>query len=299
MTTTKKNYEYYNAASILETVNAYLENMEEEKSIYGKAHSLYISDVCDELSIFDWWNDWLSKSQLEDMRKFLREALKLGFTGHVCFKVGATGCANGMWAYTETTTDGYSPRNCRTLFKSFTPAYNYWDVSDDNGEFNTDPETYDSIKTIKQLEAKFEQMHSSPAAEDSTEEDSTVNTTPAPVAADALSEIPQENECITLKAAQDYLESLAKKLCLNVEHYNIVREFNTEISDKFVRVDLAVKNASYKDDKLIYNLEANCSIRRMGSLSVDEMFEASDQIGAAAKIAEVFNKRMKYVKVMF
>lgn len=112
-----------------------------------------IADVYDDLSIFDWWNEYLSKSQLKDMRRFLKEAIKLGYTGYVCFKVGATGCANGMWAHKEETTDGYSPDG-ECLYKSFTPAYNYWSVKTASGKWVPDgDDKYDSIKTIKQLES--------------------------------------------------------------------------------------------------------------------------------------------------
>lgn len=116
-----------------------------------------IADVCDELSIFDWWNDYLSKSQLADMRRFLKEAIKLGYTGYVCFKVGATGCANGMWAHKEETTTGYSPDG-ECLYKSFTPAYNYWRVKTASGEWVPGRDKYDEIKTIKQLEVLIKSL---------------------------------------------------------------------------------------------------------------------------------------------
>ena len=137
----KKN----NAKEILTAVEAKIEEL--ENSYYRK---LRIRDICNELSIFDWWNEYLSISQLKDMRKFLREAIKLGYTGYVCFKVGATGCANGMWAHKNETEDGYSPDG-ECLYKSFTPAYNYWQVKTINDEWIPNNK-YDSIKTIKQLE---------------------------------------------------------------------------------------------------------------------------------------------------
>ena len=84
-------------------------------------------EVCDELSIFDWWNDELSMSQLKQMRAFVKTAIKLGFTGYVCFKVGAAGCAHGMWAHKEESTDGYSPKgDC--LFHSFRAGDNDWSI---------------------------------------------------------------------------------------------------------------------------------------------------------------------------
>lgn len=130
---------------------------------------LRTQSVCNELSIFDWWTDYLSKSKLQEMRQFLSEAIKLGYTGYVCFKVGARGCANGMWAHTaDCTPEGYSPNGCPTLFRSFTPAYRYWDVTDkdgnwnwegknENGELGTIKQLEDKLGTIKQLEAFIEE----------------------------------------------------------------------------------------------------------------------------------------------
>lgn len=146
------------AAEVLKRVEEYLDKPQSR---------FLIRSVCDDLSIFDWWPEYLSKSRLQEMRQFLKEAIKLGYTGYVCFKVGATGCANGMWAHTELETDeGCSPSHCPTLFRSFTPAYRYWDVTDKDGNWDfegkyTDKEdrenNYDKIKTIKQLEAFIEE----------------------------------------------------------------------------------------------------------------------------------------------
>lgn len=137
----KKN----NAEEILTVVEAKIKEL--ENWYRGR---LRIYNVCQELSIFDWWNEYLSVSQLKDMRKFLREAIKLGYTGYVCFKVGATGCANGMWAHKNETEDGYSPDG-ECLYKSFSPEYNYWQVKTAEGKWIPN-DKYDSIKTIKQLE---------------------------------------------------------------------------------------------------------------------------------------------------
>lgn len=87
------------------------------------------------------------------MRKLLKEAIKLGYTGYVCFKVGAAGCANGMWAYKEESTTGYAPDG-ECLYKSFTPSYCYWSVKTVSGEWLPEgDDDYDPIKTIKQLES--------------------------------------------------------------------------------------------------------------------------------------------------
>lgn len=143
------DYSYKNAQNVLDEVDRKLDEMHE---LGIKKYCIF--DVCDELSIFDWWNEHLSKTQLLDMQRFLREAIKLGYTGYVCFKVGATGCANGMWAHKKESTNGYSPDG-EVLYKSFVSSYNYWSVKDANGVWyprDTDEE-YNSCKTVKQLEA--------------------------------------------------------------------------------------------------------------------------------------------------
>lgn len=146
-----KDWSYKNASNVLDRVEELLSEIE-----LGNKKRFRIDDVYDELSIFDWWNDYLSKSQLHDMERFLLEAIKLGYTGYVCFKVGASGCANGMWAYTKESTDGCSPNNCRALYKSFTPEYTYWSFCDDENNWypksDENHNGYDSLKTIKQLE---------------------------------------------------------------------------------------------------------------------------------------------------
>ena len=156
-----QNKQYNTAAQVLERV--------EERISWFEFHPysrLRIKDCCNEFSIFDWWPEYLTKSKLQEMRQFLREAIKLGYEGYVCFKVGATGCANGMWAHTELETDGgYSPKNCPVLFRSFTPAYRYWDVTDKDGNWDFEGkyeseedrrQNWDRLKTIKDLEAFIE-----------------------------------------------------------------------------------------------------------------------------------------------
>ena len=140
----KGNKEKYNAEVVLNN----LENMIE------RGCSRNIRDVYDDLSIFDWWPERLTQTHLKQMRTFLREAIKLGYTGYVCFKVGASGCANGMWAYKAEgrVKDGYvySPDG-DALYRSFTPDYTYYSFNK-NGKWLPADNEYDSLKTIKQLE---------------------------------------------------------------------------------------------------------------------------------------------------
>jgi hypothetical protein len=139
----EKNYSNYNAQPVLERLEAMI----------NRGFSREISNVCHELSIFDWWPERLTITRMKQMRTFLKEAIKLGYTGYVCFKVGASGCANGMWAYKEPTTTGYSP-DCDAIYRSFTPDYTYWSFIKDGRWFpdGTTPGTYDSLKTAKMLE---------------------------------------------------------------------------------------------------------------------------------------------------
>ena len=142
-----RDYSEYNAQPVLERLERMIE----------RGCSRQIRDVYDDLSIFDWWPERLTLTHMKQMRTFLREAIKLGYTGYVCFKVGASGCANGMWAHKEEGKvegkDVYSPDG-DALYRSFTPDYTYWAFEKDGKWF---PEgdtrgTYDSLKTAKMLE---------------------------------------------------------------------------------------------------------------------------------------------------
>ena len=143
-------YAKYNAQNVLEEINKHIAELETVDGTdwdyrrirrtalrrvrgeswhweYKSFYAFKISAVHSELSIFDWWNETLSMSQLKQMKKFVETAIKLGFNGYVCFKVGATGCAHGMWAHKEESTDGYSPDG-DTLYHSFRSEDNYWDM---------------------------------------------------------------------------------------------------------------------------------------------------------------------------
>ena len=126
-----------NRAEVLLNVESLIRQCESTKTRRHSWHRVYgdryeyrtfnMYDVCDKLSIFDWWKNELSYSQLKQMRSFLKVAGQLGYNGYVCFKVGMTGCANGMWAYKKESTTGQSPDG-EFLYRSFTPDYVTWDA---------------------------------------------------------------------------------------------------------------------------------------------------------------------------
>ena len=127
---TKKGYV---ADEVLANVNVRIFEAEDFRKKYGRSKRFLISDVYDELSIFDWWNEYLSLSQLKQMKKFLEQAISRGFDGYVCFKVGAKHCSHGMWAHKNISENGYSPDG-DVLYHSFRSGDNYWDAKI-NGEW--------------------------------------------------------------------------------------------------------------------------------------------------------------------
>ena len=146
------DYADKNAEAVLAKVEKRIEQLEH---MY-KGAKFSTRELSDELSIFDWWTEEIGISRLKDMRKFLKEAIKLGYTGYVCFKVGMSGCANGMWAHKKQSIDGYSPDG-GYLYKSFTPDYEYWSVGDDDKEY-IPREKYDMLKNTKMLEAFMKEV---------------------------------------------------------------------------------------------------------------------------------------------
>ena len=146
-------YAKYNAESILANV----------EKLINLGGSYKMRDICNELSIFDWFTNKLSHSRLLQMRSFLKTAIKLGYTGYVCFKVGRKGSASGMWAYMAESTDGYFPTNCNALYRNFDGNDIYWEVSDTTGSYSWNYDShedrikhYRDIKTIKQLKEFIE-----------------------------------------------------------------------------------------------------------------------------------------------
>lgn len=142
------SFENLNAKEVLKEIEKKIEYMNGQKK-YFKRPTLSIDRVYKELSIFDWWNNYLSISQLEDMKAFLNTAIKLGYDGYVCFKVGAKYCANGMWAHKDVSTDGYSPDG-DFIYRSFTPEYVEWDA-EVNGELISKIHNMENKLTLQNL----------------------------------------------------------------------------------------------------------------------------------------------------
>lgn len=164
---TNNNYSNKNAEVILANVNACITELKQanEAGYFGgmdtdrmtwkdyRGNKVFkIKAVYDELSIFDWWNDNLSMSQLKQMKRFLEQAIKLGFTGYACFKVGARGCANGMWVHQQESTTGYSPDG-DAVYHSFVAGDNYWDICI-NGEWQHGWTHQYKLSDIKQILAE-------------------------------------------------------------------------------------------------------------------------------------------------
>lgn len=157
-----------------------------------------IDDVYDKLAIFDWWPEYLSISKLKQMKAFLQQSIRLGFDKYCCFKVGASGCANGMWASDAPTTDGYSPKDCKTIYHSFTPDYSYWDV-DLGGGFSDQ-----QFKTIGEVKRYIEEETQGRAKMETTTPDE------VPEASEVIDENPIKTELIdkTVSEACAYLNEL-------------------------------------------------------------------------------------------
>lgn len=133
-------YESKNAKNVLAWVNTFIteaEDFNKNRRSWEKRKEYNMSDVCERLSIFDWWVDTLSVSRLKAMKNFLEKAIARGFTGYVCFKVGVEGCAHGMWAHRTESTTGYSPYG-EFLFHGFNGVDNSWGYMFPDGELMED-----------------------------------------------------------------------------------------------------------------------------------------------------------------
>lgn len=139
MESLEKDYSRLNAEPVLEELELLIED--------GRSRNM--REVCKRLSIFDWWVDTLSVSRMKQMRSFLKLAIELGYTGYVCFKVGVKGCASGMWAHKEPTTNGYSPDG-DFIYRSFTTDSTWYQVCKGKEVFPKGSD-WKSIKTAPQF----------------------------------------------------------------------------------------------------------------------------------------------------
>lgn len=144
------------AAEILKNVDECISELEKTCTVIYGWRTIYkrfkIRDVCDKLSIFDWWDEYLSYTQLLSMHEFLETAIKYGYTGYVCFKVGMKGCAHGMWAHkAENDTD--SAPDGEFLFHSFRNGDNYWVIDFGDGTQSRDLNKRDLKKILANVDA--------------------------------------------------------------------------------------------------------------------------------------------------
>lgn len=131
-----------------------LKNIDKMLSNEGRK-SWSIDEVYKDLGIFDWWVDNLSRTKLKEMRSFLETSISLGYSGYVCFKVGAKYCSHGMWAYKNESKDDYSPEG-GCLFHSFRTGDNYWSLCRDDGSWVLgEDDCIKDIKGVKNLMAEI------------------------------------------------------------------------------------------------------------------------------------------------
>lgn len=119
------------------------ENVFEYIKRCDRGESFTIPQVCDDCGIFDWFDDRIGRTKFQEMYSFLNAAEKLGYTGYCCFKVGSSFTANGMWAYKNESTTGYSPDG-GFIYRSFSPNYTEWGMRNDDGELLVNMQTGDT-----------------------------------------------------------------------------------------------------------------------------------------------------------
>ena len=133
----------------LMTVGHILRQTEE---LIAKGGSYPVWSVARDLMIFEYHISDLTQTHLRAIRRFLKEAEKLGYTGFAQFQIGNSWLPSGMWAYKERSEN----RNCAPkgefLYRSFQPKDNHWEVLWADGCLYPEREGYNNIKTIKELE---------------------------------------------------------------------------------------------------------------------------------------------------
>ena len=116
----------------------------------GEKYPLW--SVAKDLIIFEYHIDYLTQTHLKAMRQFLKEAEKLGYAGFVQFQIGNSWLPSGMWAYKGRTDNRNRAPEGEWLYRSFEPKNNHWEVQWKDGHIYPERDTYDSIKTAKEIE---------------------------------------------------------------------------------------------------------------------------------------------------
>ena len=149
-----------NVRECLQTVNHLIEGLQDEtkltakeKDIYGYTKEWYGSKK--------WYDRWkvdeyiaiersdrnrVTKTMLNDMKKFLEKAQKMGFRGKVSFK---DGYRHGMWASTRDFSTEEERKGQIVLYHSFETGSNYWQLLNEKNE--KIGYTCDTEKSIKEL----------------------------------------------------------------------------------------------------------------------------------------------------
>lgn len=144
------------AEEVLKNVNKMLTEAEYYKKHNGKI-KWYLDSlkICEDLSIWKYQDRIMTVSKLKEMKKFLENAIKLGFTGHAFFLVGKKGYGHGMWVYKN-----YHPYNKinECLYHSFVNGKNYYNYIDKEGKYLGDKisgKTYRREFTLKEIEQEI------------------------------------------------------------------------------------------------------------------------------------------------
>ncbi len=107
-----------------------------------------------------------------------------------------------------------------------------------------------------------------------------------------LNEIRKENEIVN---SSDVQETLVRK----AERRGFTESFGSfETRYAMIQPVWEVSKFDEETKEILYNLHFECSIRFMGTLSVDDMNQAADDMKAAAMIVETMNNRLEGVEII-
>ena len=70
-----------NAHEVIENVSRYIAEGEAKKARTGVSPKYFIREICNDLGIFDWWNEYMSLTQLRQIKSFLETAISCGYDG--------------------------------------------------------------------------------------------------------------------------------------------------------------------------------------------------------------------------